>query len=148
MSGRKAEVRLWTLVKQLGQRRNSRKYDGSNAASKRESEALPASPRGQCGPRRRSITNLPTASPGADLASAGFQNKPCARTLKESYYRKRKIPAQHEVRGKKSPSSQQLFISCSHPNESPTGKPQSSNPKRAAENWKGRIRASARAQQL
>lgn len=83
----------------------------------------PASTREQPGPRRRGLTNLPPASLGAELASAGFQNKPRARILKESYYRKRKIPAKHEVRGKKSPSSQQLFISCSHPNESHAGKP-------------------------
>lgn len=105
----------WTVVKQLEQLRNSRSHDDSNEASKWESERLPASTREQSGPQRRGITNLSLASQGADLASAGFQNKPCARTLKESYYRKRKIPAKHEVRGKQSPSPQQLFMNCSHP---------------------------------
>lgn len=56
---RKAEVRLWTLVKQLEQLRNSGSHDHSNAASKWESERLPASTREQSGPQRRAVTNLP-----------------------------------------------------------------------------------------
>lgn len=59
MMGRKVEVRLWACIRQLNQPRNSRNHDQSNAASKRESEMLPASTRQQSGAQRKDITNLP-----------------------------------------------------------------------------------------